>query len=149
MRLFSDHKSNAPRLLFVAALLLTGAAAAQNDTPPANVPTPAASTASPRPATAEDGKIVANSPLGVCIHRPPPYPATALRNDQQGRTVLSFEVSAGGVAGQAAVLRSSQHSVLDAAALHHLQQCIASSAKVTEGTLPPGRYVLPWEWRIQ
>jgi protein TonB len=149
MRFFSDRGSNAPRQLLLGALLFTAAAVAQGDTPPPSAPAPAASAASPRPATAEDVKVVSDSPLGACIRRPPAYPETALRNDQQGRTVLSFEVSAGGVAGQTAVRRSSQHAVLDAAALHHLQQCITGSAAVTDGTLPPGRYVLPWEWRIR
>ena len=62
---------------------------------------------------------------------------------------MIFEVSASGVAEKPAVFRSSQFPLLDEAALNHMKKCIKSTAKETDGTLPPGRYALPLVWRLE
>jgi hypothetical protein len=48
---------------------------------------------------------------------------------------VSFEVSASGVAERPAVLRSSQFSLLDEAALNHMKDCLKTTANETSGTL--------------
>ena len=137
------------RQLLGLTILLTTAAGAQSDSTQSNPPIPGAAASSVRAATAEDGRVVTSSALGACFHRPPQYPAAALRDDQQGSTTVSFEVSASGVAERPAVLRSSQFALLDEAALNHMKKCISSAAKETDGTLPPGRYALPLIWRLE
>jgi TonB family protein len=132
------------------SLLLTAAAGAQSGStaPNPSIPGAAAST-SIRAATAEDGRVVASSVLGACFSRPPQYPAAALLDDQEGRTIVSLEVSATGVAERPAVLRSSKFALLDEAALNHMKQCLRTTAKETDGKLPPGRYALPLVWRLE
>jgi TonB family protein len=137
------------RQLIGLALLLATADAAYSDNAQANPPPPGAAASSVRAATAEDGKVFASSALGACFRRPPQYPAAALRDDQQGTTLVSFEVSASGVAEGPAVRRSSQFALLDEAALNHMEKCIQSTARETDGTLPPGRYALPMTWRLE
>jgi TonB family protein len=109
----------------------------------------AAASTSVRAASAEDARIVTSSALGTCFSRPPQYPAAALRDDQQGKTIVSFEVSTAGVAERPAVLRSSQFALLDEAALNHLKKCLKTTANETDGTLPPGLYALPLIWQLE
>src|SRR5688500_5566724 len=110
------HRSS--RQFIGLIILLTTAAGAQSGSTQSSPPTPgAAAPASVRAATVEDARVVASSALGACFRTPPQYPDAALRDDQQGTTVVSFEVSASGVAERRGVLRSSQFALLDEAAL--------------------------------
>ena len=136
-----------PLYLLGLIILLSTTAGAQSIQSNPSVPAAAASSA--RAATAEDGRVVASSALGACFRMPPQYPAAALRDDQQGSTTVSFEVSASGVAERPVVLRSSRFPLLDEAALNHMKKCITSTAKETDGTLPAGRYALPLIWRLE
>jgi TonB family protein len=137
------------RSFIVLTIALTIAAGAQGDSSQSSPAVPGAAASAPvRTATPEDGRAVAASALGACFRRPPPYPAAAERNEQEGRTVVSFEVSASGVAERPAVMRSSQFSLLDEAALNHMKDCLKTTANETSGTLPPGRYALPMVWRL-
>ena len=137
------------RYVIALTILLSTTAGAQSDGTPSNPASSGAAASSVRGATAEDGRVVASSALGACFRRPPQYPAAALRNEQQGSTTVLFEVSASGAAERPAVVRSSQVPLLDDAALNHMKKCIESTAKVTDGTLPPGRYALPLIWRLE
>ena len=140
------HRS---RYIIALTTLLSTIAGAQSEGTPSNPAIPAATASSVRGATANDGTVVASSALGACFRRPPQYPAAALRDEQQGSTTVLFEVSARGVAERPSVVRSSRFPLLDEAALNHMKKCIASTAKETDGTLPPGRYALPLVWRIE
>ncbi|MFC5498596.1 energy transducer TonB [Caenimonas terrae] len=126
-------------------LALAGHAAAQE---PASPAIPAASQA-PAPAGASGARRVASSPLGACFGRQPAYPARALRNDEQGASLVGFTVSPTGHIEDPGLLRSSGHGLLDQAALAHLNKCIASVTTQPDAALPPGRYALPMVWRIQ
>ena len=109
------------RQLIGLSLLLTSAAVAQSGGAESNPSIPgAAASASVRTAGAEDARVVASSALGTCFARPPRYPEEARLDDQEGRTVVSFEVSATGVAERPAVLRSSRYALLDEAAYKEL-----------------------------
>lgn len=94
-------------------------------------------------------KIISSLALGACFRRPPPYPDEALRMDQQGRTIVSFEVSSLGIAEKPALGQSSGFPLLDTATLEHLQRCIENTATVTAGQLPKGKYALPMVWRLE
>jgi TonB family protein len=102
-----------------------------------------------RQAMTEDAKVVIGSALGECFRRAPVYPSLALRLQQQGETVVVFEVSESGVAQKPAVHRSSRYRTLDEAALSHMRRCLEETADQVSGKLPAGRYALPMQWRIQ
>jgi TonB family protein len=143
------HYLQCRQFIGLTIFLVTAASAQSGEFPP-NPPTPdAAASTSARTATAEDGRVIASSALGACFRRPPQYPAAALREEQEGRTVVSFEVSATGVAERPVVLRSSQFALLDEAALSHMKKCLKATAIETAGMLPPGRYALPLVWRLE
>ncbi len=100
-------------------------------------------------ASISPGQQVINSSLGTCFRRQPPYPAAALRSDQQGRTAVAFTITAAGRSENPTVYRSSGHELLDQAALAHLIRCSnAFNARDLE-PIPAGRYVLPMLWRIE
>lgn len=101
------------------------------------------------PTGAAAARMVAASPLGACFRRQPAYPVTALRNEQEGQTVVAFTVAAAGQIQNPGLVRSSGHQILDQAALAHLNQCIASVSTQPDDPLPPGRYALPMVWRIE
>jgi TonB family protein len=99
-------------------------------------------------ASSSPGHQVINSSLGTCFRRQPPYPAAALRSEQQGRTAVAFTITETGKIENSTVYRSSGHELLDQAALAHLIRCSnAFNARDLE-PLPAGRYVLPMLWRI-
>ncbi|WP_442909573.1 TonB family protein [Hydrogenophaga sp.] len=135
--------SRIPIALLVTAL--AGHASAQGQ---ASAPTADASQAA-TPTGAAAARMVAASPLGACFRRQPAYPVAALRDEQEGQTVVAFTVAAAGPIQNPGLLRSSGHQTLDRAALAHLNQCIASVSTQAEDPLPPGRYALPMVWRIE
>jgi bla regulator protein BlaR1 len=114
---------------------------------PAALPQSAASAAAAERAI--KARKFAESPLGACFREPPAYPRTALRNEQEGRTVLAFTVLESGEVGPASLVRSSGHTALDDAALAHLGKCIAAAPSPPGDSMPAGRYVLPMLWRIE
>ncbi|WP_082585622.1 TonB family protein [Hydrogenophaga sp. Root209] len=132
-----------PIALLVTAL--AGHASAQGQT---TAPTAGASQEA-TPTGAAAARRVAASRLGACFRLQPAYPVAALRNEQEGQTVVAFTVAAAGQIQNPGLLRSSGHLILDHAALAHLNQCIASVSTQPDDALPPGRYALPMVWRIE
>lgn len=134
---------------FALAILLT-TAAAQSDSKRSDPPIRGtADLSSVRAANVDESRIVASSALGACFLQPPQYPSRARRHKEEGRTIVSFEVSENGVAGRPIVLHSSQFPQLDEAALEHMKKCIEATGAETAGSLPPGRYILPMLWLLQ
>lgn len=129
------------------AVVLVGLTRAQDAAPPASAassPTQAAA-----PAGAASARSMAQSTLGACVRKPPSYPVEARRQGLQGQTVVGFVVGADGRPEAAALLRSSGHAVLDRAAVRHLARCIDGHVAAEAERLPPGRYALPLDWRLE
>lgn len=136
------------RPIVALTVFLATPAAAQDDASPVAPPSAAASAPAARDIS-EEARAVASSALGACFRRAPAYPRAAVRAEQEGTTVVSFEVSAAGVAERPVLSRSSRFPLLDEAALNHMKRCLEATAAQTQGTLPPGRYALPLVWRLE
>jgi TonB family protein len=127
-------------------MALLGTASAQETGP---APSPPASQASAPAGAPAAVHVVAASALGACFRRQPAYPRAALREEQEGQTLVAFTVTAAGDIEQPALVRSSGYPLLDQAALAHLNKCIAAFVPQRDAPLPPGRYALPMVWRLE
>jgi len=120
--------------------------------PPASAPAPAASAA---PAASTPAAPVVRSAtrvqsaLEICFRTPPPYPASALRDGHEGRSVVGFRISAYNFLQDVTLARSSGHESLDQAALVHLERCRIQALQRDNPFPPEGRYQLPISWRIE
>jgi TonB family protein len=108
-----------------------------------------AQTSTPGPATPEANAIVGASSLGACFKRAPAYPQAALRAEMSGRSLVSFVIGADGRPDSPKLHRSSGYSLLDEAALRHLEGCLASFVYNESEVLPSGLFILPLSWRIE
>jgi TonB family protein len=89
------------------------------------------------------------SALEICFRTPPPYPASALRDGHEGRSVVGFRISAYNFLQDVTLASSSGHESLDQAALAHLERCRAAALQRDNPFPPEGRYQLPVNWRIE
>jgi TonB family protein len=131
----------------LAIVASAGAASAQEGT---DVPQAARiEAATPGPATSEANVIVGASSLGTCFRRAPVYPPDALRAEMSGRSLVSFVIRADGRPDSPKLHRSSGYSLLDEAALRHLEGCLTSFVYDESEVLPSGLFILPLSWRIE
>ncbi len=87
--------------------------------------------------------------LVQCLRQPPQYPPASLGTEESGDTNLLFEVDADGVASDAVIQRSSGFAKLDQAALRHFRRCLDRNGRNNASGLSPGRYVLPFSFRLE
>jgi TonB family protein len=160
MGLRRSERRHASPIFLALTLSMVSPAGAQ--TPPAVAASAASSVSSPAASSATEAapnakaleaatnaQRVADSSLVACLKKVPEYPIAGRRFGLEGRTMLLFVVSAEGVPGEPAVLRSSGHGVLDNAALKHMRACIQQFELGRSAPLPPGRFALPMIWRLE